>query len=97
MRRNPFLTSRCPEFDRKVAKTREGQAHFAGTGPDGATCGACHHLGYWRAVYNRVGDAIRTTKHGGCAQFHNLTGKHGPVIPETTDACRYFEPKTSSQ
>ena len=36
-----FLTSPNPEFDHKVKKTMPGMAHFAGTGPEGTTCGQC--------------------------------------------------------
>lgn len=62
MKTNPFLTAINPELDRQVRQTFEGQAHFAGTGPKGATCGNCRHwsgdqhsgsaicLEYWRRV-----------------------------------------------
>lgn len=91
-----YLTSPDPDFDRQVAKTREGQANFAGTGPAGATCGACIFLGYWRPIHNKSGDLIGTTKSGGCREFYRLTGKHGPVVPEATEACRYFQRKESA-
>ena len=32
------------DLDRKIAATHRGMAHWAGTGPDGTTCGACEHF-----------------------------------------------------
>jgi hypothetical protein len=92
MKTTSFLTSgHSPELAKQIQRTREGQAHFAGTGPLGATCGECTHLGYWKQTHNAKGDTVKTQHVGGCAQFHKLTGKHGPVVPPGTVACRYFE------
>jgi hypothetical protein len=82
-----------PAFDSQVARTRPGQAHFAGTGPFGATCGECAFLGYWRQVRSASGDLIRSERSAGCAKFHQLTGKHGPAVQPGTDACRHFARK----
>jgi hypothetical protein len=87
----PYLTSINPALDRQVANTYPGQAHWAGTGPDGATCKECAFLGYWVKVYNRAGDRVNTRKSAGCAVFHRLTGKHGPAVPDHAFACRHFE------
>jgi len=85
----------APELARQINRSREGQAHFAGTGPFGATCGECVYLGYWRQRRNRSGDVAKTERTGGCEKFHQLTGKHGPVVPPGTDACRYFQRRES--
>src|SRR6478672_5354061 len=91
MKTNPFLTTgHEPELAQQIQRTREGQAHFAGTGPFGATCGECEHLGYWRQRRSRSGEIIKTERVGGCAQTFKLTGKQGAVIPPATSACRYF-------
>jgi hypothetical protein len=79
-----------PELVAQIQKSHQGQAHFAGTGPFAATCGDCVHLGYYRQVHNGAGDTIRTQRVGGCAEFHRLTGKHGPAVPRHAEACRYF-------
>ena len=86
-----FTAGYSPELTRQITRSREGQAHFAGTGPFGATCGECVHLGYWRQRRNRSGDVVKSVRVGGCEQFYKLTGKHGPVVPSGTEACRYFE------
>jgi hypothetical protein len=70
--------------------THPGQAHFAGTGPSNATCGQCAFLGYYRQRYNQSGDPVISSRHGGCAKFYQLTGKHGPVVPRRATACRHF-------
>ena len=61
------------------------------TGPFGATCGECAYLGYWRQRRSGNGEIVKTERTGGCAKFHELTGKHGAVVPPGTEACRYFE------
>ena len=63
------LTTVNPEFERQVAKTRQGQAFFALTGPFGATCGECLSWNYWRRIRNASGDLVRTTKSQGCAKI----------------------------
>ena len=85
----------APELARQINRSREGQAHFAGTGPFGATCGECIFLGYWKKIRTASLDTVRSQRVGGCEKFHQLTGKHGPVVPPGTDACRYFQRRES--
>ena len=92
MRISQHMKSLDPEFDRRVAATYPGQAHFAGTGPDGATCGQCAHLGYWKKIYTSAGEPAHAKKSSGCAEFYRLTGEHGPAVPGTALACRHFRP-----
>jgi hypothetical protein len=89
----PYLTSGyTPELTAQMRATRPGMAHLAGTGPDGATCGKCQHLGYWRKIQNATGDNIDTRHYGGCAKYFQLAGgKHGAVVPADTPACRHFQ------
>jgi hypothetical protein len=88
----PHLTSGySAELDHQINTTHAGQAHFANTGPFGATCGECAFLGYHRQHRNANGDNVKATHHGGCAKFHELTGKHGPVVPKDAAACKYFQ------
>ena len=84
-----------PEFTSQIRRSREGQAHFAGTGPFGAICGECVYLGYWRQRLNGNGEIVKTERVGGCEKFHQLTGKHGPVVPPGTEACRHFQRRES--
>jgi hypothetical protein len=81
-----------PELAAQMRATRPGQAHWAGTGPAGKTCGQCSHLGYWEQVRNSTGDTVYSRHRTGCAKFFQLTGKHGAVIPPAAGACRHFQP-----
>jgi hypothetical protein len=92
MKTAPHLTTGySPELTTQIRRSREGQAHFAGTGPFAATCGECAFLGYWKQVRNASGDTVKSLRVGG----FQLTGKHGPVVPPGTEACRYFQRRES--
>ena len=75
----------------QIRVTHPGMAHWANSGPLGATCGDCVFLGYWRQYRNSSGDVIDTRKQQGCAKYRQLTGIHGPAVPPSTAACRHFE------
>jgi len=79
------------ELDHQIRTTHAGQAHFANTGPFGATCGECVFLGYHQKHFSKAGDLVRATHRGGCEKFYQLTNKHGPIVPAHAAACRYFE------
>lgn len=76
-----------------------GMAHFAGTGPYGATCGGCVFRGYQRQSLTGVWNArtndhdFRWYRHPGCAQYKTLIGRHGPTISADNRACKYFQAK----
>lgn len=74
-----------------------GMAHFAGTGPDGKTCGDCRLRGVWRDRQKYSDDRGRwedvRSYNGSCSMFKKLTGKFGPVVQKAWRACRYFEQK----
>lgn len=57
-----------------------GMAFYAGTGPEGETCGNCEHRGVRRG--KRVVMA--------CAKYRKLAGHNGPVISCANKACKYF-------
>jgi len=77
-----------------------GMAYFAGTGPDGKTCGDCKHRGLTResrkATYSEkikefVHKTYRTTQ---CKVFKRLNGGvHGTPVQKDYPACKYFEQK----
>src|SRR5262249_8315878 len=93
MHNTPHLTAgHEPELARQISRTVPGMAHWAGSGPFGATCRECAAYGYWPHIRNEAG-AIVTTKFRkkSCRKLHELTGKHGPTIPERTEACRHFQ------
>ena len=96
MKTNPFLTTgHSPELAAQIRQSRPGMAHFAATGPFGATCGECAYLGYWRQRRSGNGEIVNTERTGGCEKFHELTGKHGAVVPPGTEACRHFARRES--
>lgn len=80
---------------------RDGMAYFLNTGPFGAKCGGCAHRGYHRKTecYNgTTGEyETRTRKVTSCAMFLKMTGRHGGLIDENWDACKYFEKKPSGK
>lgn len=66
-----------------VGKNKFGAyAHFPGSGPIGAQCGAC-------AFAARYGDWPRYRWR--CDKFRDLTGKRGSTIDPRTEACKYFK------
>ena len=53
---NPHLARGYPEtIEQQIRTTYQGQAHFANTGPFGATCAECGFLGYYRRSHNACG------------------------------------------
>ncbi len=73
--------------DQRVRDTHPGQAHFAGTGPRGTTCGQCAH---WQAqrITRRKG-----TTAAPCAMHKKLRQgrQEGKAVPRSTSSCKYFE------
>jgi hypothetical protein len=93
MKNTPHLSlGYAPVLAKQIAATRPGMAHFAATGPFGATCGTCAFFGYYQQIHSKAGDTIATKWRGrSCGKFFELTQNHGPAIPACTEACRHFE------
>lgn len=70
-------------FEENLVRTHQGMAHFAGTGPVGATCKGCTHF----STPSHAAAARAAT----CQKYQRLTGKQGQKIPPSADACKYFE------
>jgi hypothetical protein len=65
----------------QTASTVPGMAHFAGTGPFGATCGDCS---FWQT--------IPKSQRMHCAKYVRMTkDKVKKPVPSRTPACRHFE------
>jgi hypothetical protein len=76
------LTQPDPDFAQRLRSTVPGMAHFAGTGPVGATCGECSYL----AEFSGRGKHLHR-----CGKFTELMqGKPGDNVPKRSPACRYF-------
>jgi hypothetical protein len=75
---------------------KPGMAHFAGSGPYGATCGTCLHRGYWRAgkeKFNKRTGLIeeRRIRSQGCKIYMKLAMQYGPPVDKRWAACKYYE------
>ena len=91
-----YMTKLAGVPDRDDA--RPGMAYFAGTGPQGKTCGDCAHHGYEREVLSprHDGGTVRQRKfHGGCHRYKQLAGHDGPVVKKAYAACREFQEKAA--
>jgi hypothetical protein len=91
----PNLTRGYSEtLEHQIRTSYPGMAHFANTGPFGAICAQCAHLGYHQQRRDAAGNLVNATfRRGGCKKFFELTGKHGPAVPPSASACKYFQPK----
>lgn len=78
-----------PELEKAEARTAPGMAHWAGTGPAGATCGKCAFYGY--AYVDKYGDARR--KQSACGMFFKMMmqKQHGDSLDPQQIGCKYFE------
>lgn len=91
---SPHLTAGYDDAElvRQIKQTRPGRAHFAATGPFGASCKDCVFFGYSRVFRNKAGDVVKTMfQRNRCGKFLALTGRHGNPIPPGTEGCKYFE------
>jgi hypothetical protein len=80
-----YLTSTNPELEKLARSTPRGMAHWAGTGPVGASCDKCVH----HADINVAGG--KRVKHNRCLKFYRMMGRPGGVASPDTPACRHFE------
>jgi hypothetical protein len=88
MKTNYLTPGYAPELAAQIRKTRPGQAHWASTGPVGATCGECVHLGYYRST--SISTTTRLTLSGLAAAL-NFTAS-----PESTDPSFPSVPKPAA-
>ena len=76
MKNNSHLTPvYTPELAQQIRASRPGHAHFADTGPFGATWRRVVFLGYWKQIRNASGDTVKSQRVGGCEKFLQLTGQ----------------------
>ena len=93
MKTNPFLTTgHLPELAQHIQRSREGQAHFAGTGPLAATCGECESSGYWRQRRSASGEISQDPARRRLRAERSASSLASTVaaIPPATSACRVF-------
>lgn len=73
------MTDACVVPRLALSNTVVGMAHFAGSGPSGATCGGCD---YWQTP---PGKKIII-----CEKYRLMTGDKAKAIPASTQACRHY-------
>jgi hypothetical protein len=90
----PAPRAAISDIDRLLRATRSGMVHWAGTGPQGTTCGGCAHFGYTVPLRNGLGEIVSTDeKSRSCWRFWQLMRQHGAALPASTPSCRHFAPK----
>ena len=91
LERAPGLTTAHPPgLAEAIAKSYEGMAHWATTGPKGATCGGCLYWGDGTGPRQRA-------QEGACAKFRQLTQCVSKKVPKRAEACRHFEPAVAKR
>jgi hypothetical protein len=77
------LTEPNTELALLIKATPAGMAHWAGTGPNGATCRECEHYDYFDAKMKR--------HPNGCVLYYaNMRANCKTPIPARTPACWFF-------
>jgi hypothetical protein len=74
--------------DKLARQSFAGMAHFAGTGPRGATCKQCK---LWN--YDPIKSPDETKAR--CWKYKQITNHNGGLVPSVALACKYFEPRKS--
>jgi hypothetical protein len=84
-----LMTRGLTAVNHQAAASFVGMAHFAGTGPEGKTCGECY---FWANGNPSERLANRRVKPRACAKYRQLAGREGTPVPHHAGACRYFLP-----
>jgi hypothetical protein len=85
------LTSINPALDQQLRTTYAGQAHWAGSGPQGEWCRNCV---FWSWA-NRSNNKDLSARP--CVRYRELTGDTKPkTVPHDAKACRHFESREPS-
>jgi hypothetical protein len=74
--------------DKLARQSFSGMAHFAGTGPRGATCKQCR---LWDNDPVKSPDAPKAQ----CKKYQQITNHPGNEVPSIAAACKYFEARKS--
>lgn len=80
-------------FDQTMRVTFLGQAHFAGTGPEGTTCRECR---FWH-ILDKKGNPTPPYYDGETGELHKakcnrpIMNKANRRVPHDAPSCRLFE------
>jgi hypothetical protein len=73
-------------------QTHKGQAHWAGSGPEGKSCRECKFfLPQGRYASGSPSRAMGELKPGRCRKAAQLTGRQTAAFTYRAIACKYFE------
>ena len=78
------------ESERGFARTPEGMAHWAGSGPKGKSCRECKHYTN-EGRYSQNGKFPGYLKPGRCRKYATFMRRRGPKFPVRTASCKHFE------
>lgn len=88
LKRTDHLTAAYDDaLEKTLSWTHQGMAHFAGTGPEMATCNSCAFYGMGlrkRTHTEKPADQV-------CTKYKALTGRQGKTIPRSARACKYYQ------
>jgi hypothetical protein len=77
-----------PALRSQIETSYCGMAHFAGTGPEGATCRQCAHWSSESGHYKRDDGVLKPRR---CRRFASLNGgSAGDGVPHFALACRHY-------
>jgi len=85
--KSDYMTDASTISRASLSKTVVGMAHFADTGPAGATCDGC---AFWK------NSPVRKKPTNICHKFMQMTGDGMKAVPANCAACRYFEARKSA-
>lgn len=87
------LTVPNPKLQAQIAASHAGMAHFAATGPQGATCRECKFWNHTKHDYHAKGGKHRgAIKDVPCNKYRSLMGgRVGAKVPASAQACKYFD------
>jgi hypothetical protein len=91
LERTPHLTTaHAQPLADAIAQSYEGMAHWATTGPKGATCGGCVHWGDGTGPHQRA-------QERSCAKYLELGGVASKKVPRRAPACKHYEPAVAKR
>lgn len=78
-------------------RTHQGMAHFAGTGPIGATCRECKFWQHQKTWSSASGKGHGMPMPARCMRYRQLMHERGKMVPHDARACKHFERADSPQ
>ena len=74
-----------------LSQTHQGMAHFAGTGPAGATCRECKFWQHQKTWSSETGKGHGAPMPARCMRYQQLMHEPGKMVPHDARACKHFD------